>query len=222
MLPSDDEGFKGKYLKDVVSLSQEIRSFVGEICKTAEDAVDRMFLETPNQDVLSSTAASVLILQQCREKLAALAAAIPQLDAGRPAWPRSRRGGASNAAVAQYRTDESALCRPGVPDVNTRGSAESTPNVPALSLPKCHISPARVVFGTPYVVKLLRGGPPSKFWLRLENSCSEKIDTDLELFYSSAQPLNFIPALGSYVVCSYSQKFHRGKVVTTNVHTVSH
>lgn len=77
MLPNTED-LKTVFLKDVSLLREKIQSFIDETYRTAEDAATHMFAE---DDMLSRAAEAVMILKECREKLAAVAAAIPCADA---------------------------------------------------------------------------------------------------------------------------------------------
>lgn len=62
------------FLEDIALLSKTIRSFVNETYRIAEEAANQMFAE---KDVLSNAVTHVLKVKECRQKLAAVAAAIP-------------------------------------------------------------------------------------------------------------------------------------------------
>lgn len=71
----------------------------------------------------------------------------------------------------------------------------------------------RVAYNTPYLVKLLLPGSPSRFWLNLESTSTEKIEQELALAYSGCACLENVPCPGNFVVCLSSGKYCRGKVV---------
>lgn len=77
-----------------------------------------------------------------------------------------------------------------------------------------------VVFNTPYLVKILSPGSPSRFWLNLESTSIEKIEKELEISYRNYSQLNTLPRPGSFVVCLHLQKYCRGKVVRYTIFNI--
>ena len=71
-----------------------------------------------------------------------------------------------------------------------------------------------VEFNKPYSVKLLLPGSPSRFWLSfLDSTSRDKIEEELRQTYEKGVSLRDPPCPGTFIVCFYSGKFCRAKVV---------
>jgi len=70
-----------------------------------------------------------------------------------------------------------------------------------------------IVYNKPYLVKVLSPGSPSRFWLNLKSTSTDKIEKELKMSYSNCTQLITLPRPGDFVVCLNSGKYCRGKVV---------
>ena len=76
----------------------------------------------------------------------------------------------------------------------------------------------KVEFNKPYSVKVLMPGSPSRFWLSLlESTRRDEIEEQLRQKYEKGVSLRDPPCPGTFIVCFYSKKFCRGKVVYATV-----
>lgn len=81
-----------------------------------------------------------------------------------------------------------------------------------------------ITFNKPYLVKSLASGSPSRFWLVLECATTDKMEEELRQEYvnRNCKNLTNLPNPGTFLVCSDSGRFCRGKVVSSSNFKVSH
>lgn len=88
------------------------------------------------------------------------------------------------------------------------------PPAPLSAPTPLHVQKAKVEFGKQYLVNLLFGGTPDRFWLKLAESSTSGIEEELNKIYANRSCLSALPPVGMFVVCLHSEKFCRGKVVS--------
>lgn len=76
-MSSTDHEFKNLTLKDIRVHREKIQQFLDTTYNRAENAVENLFVNGSNPDVLENLDMMNTVLKECREKLATVANAIP-------------------------------------------------------------------------------------------------------------------------------------------------